>query len=183
MDKLRDEYLPTIGFKNIFYQDGYEADDMIAMASKAMAPDLEEAIIITADQDLWQCIRRNVQWFDPKQKKRMNYAKFTQIFKMKPRDWAKVLAIAGCTTDNVEGIRNIGKITAIAYLTKHAGPKARKIIKQSWKSVVLRNRPLVQLPFKGTKTVRFKEDKIKQKGWNTVTKKLGMKSIRYKEII
>jgi len=182
--KLRDEYLYTIGYRNIFYQNGYEADDIIAVASKSITPDLEEAIIVTADRDLWQCIRPNVRWFDPRKKEMYTYKKFKKMFGIKPKQWAKVLAIAGCKTDCVNGIRGVGPVSALSFITGRSKPctKANIAIKNSWKSVVLRNKPLVQLPFKGTKPIKITEDRVTQKGWDKVTKKLGMGSIRYRKM-
>jgi 5'-3' exonuclease len=186
MDKLRDEYLYTIGFRNVFYQDGYEADDIIAIVCKNITLDLEEGIIVTADQDLFQCIRSNIKWYDPKKKQLIGYGKFKKMWAgLKPKQYAKLLAIAGCKSDNVRGIYRVGPVAALSFIQKRSIPttKANIAIREGWKSVVLRNRRVVELPFKGTKPVTFLQDKVTQEGWNEVTKKLGMKSIRFKRIV
>ena len=179
---LRTEYLPTIGFKNIFHQEGYESDDIIAAIAKGIIPKLEEAIIVTADGDLFQCIRSNITMYNPATHKELTLSGFRKISRIHPKKWAKVKAIAGCTTDNVKGIVGVGGKSAIAYLRgelKHSHYRYKNI-KAGWKDIVLRNRALVELPFKGTKTPKLIQDNISQKGWNKVTKKLGMKSIRFK---
>jgi DNA polymerase-1 len=179
MHKLREEYLHTIGFKNVLYQDGYEADDIIAIVCRNIEAD-DEGIIVTADKDLWQCIRPNIHWYDPRKKETITYGKFKKRFDIRPKEWAKVLAIAGCNTDNVKGIQRVGQKTALSFLTRRSASttKANVAIKEGWKKVVLQNRAVVQLPLRGTKPVKFAKDRITQTGWNRVTKRLGMKSIR-----
>jgi len=179
---LRTRYLPTIGFRNIFYQEGYESDDIIAAIAKGIIPKLEEAVIITADGDLFQCIRSNVWMYNPATRTETKLKDFRKTTGLRPKDWAKVKAIAGCATDNVKGIVGIGPLSAIAYLSKELKHSSKKYqsIKAGWKDIVLRNRVLVELPFKGTKTPKLVQDNISQKGWNIVTKKLGMKSIRFR---
>jgi DNA polymerase-1 len=179
---LRDEYLHTIGYRNVFQQDGYESDDIIAAICKSLTPDLEEGVIVTADQDLLQLIRGNVSWYNPRTKEHMTAGRFKKIFKMHPRKWVKVKAIAGCTSDNVKGIVGVGEITAIHYILGELKKttQAYKNIKTGWRKVVLRNRRLVELPFKGTKTPRLVKDKVTQKGWDEVTETLSMRSIRYR---
>ena len=184
VDQLRGIYLHTIGYRNIFYQEGYESDDVIAIACQNLVPDLEEGIIVTADQDLFQLIRRNIDWYNPRSKELVTKVRFEKTFGISPRKWAKVKAIAGCTSDNVKGIEGVVNKTAIQYLRKELKKttKAYKNIKAGWKNTVLRNRTLVELPYKGTKPIRLVEDKVTQKGWDKVTKALGMRGIRYRSI-
>lgn len=182
---LRTRYLPTIGFRNIFHQDGYESDDIIASICHSLVPDLEQAVIVSADQDLFQLIQHNVIWYNPRSREIVSLQRFKKKFGIRPKQWAKVKAIAGCSSDNVPGVEGVGEITALRYIKKnlqytHAKYKA---IKANWRSVVLRNKPLVLLPFKGTKVFKLSLDHPTQQGWNEVTRKLGMKSIRYKAVI
>ena len=37
-------------------------------------------------------------------------------YRIKPFEWHKVKAIAGCSSDNVKGVAGVGEITAIKYL-------------------------------------------------------------------
>jgi len=183
---LRDTYLPIIGFCNIFWQVGYEADDIIAMVCKNLNPATEEGIIVTADQDLYQLLRINITWYNPRTKEHLNVSKFKKKYGIKPKQWIKVKAIAGCHSDNVPGVPGVGEKTAIKYLRGELNPsyKTYQAIKNHWQDIVLRNRPLVELPLNGTISRSLKEaDNVTQEGWNEVTKALGMKSIRYKNIM
>jgi len=182
---LQDTYLQLIGFHNIFMQLGYEADDIIAMICKNLDPDTENGIIVTADQDLYQLICVNVTWYNPKTKEHLNVHSFKKKYGIKPKQWVKVKAIAGCHSDNVPGIPGVGEKTAIKYLRGelNISYKTYQAIKNHWQDIVLRNRRLVELPFPGTISRSLKADKVTQEGWNKVTKALGMKSIRYRNIV
>jgi len=183
IEKLRKQYLPTIGFNNVFRQAGYESDDLIAAICKSL--DSQECIIISADQDLFQLIRPNVKWYNPRSHTLVTLQNFKKEFKIHPKQWVKVKAIAGCISDNVPGIKGVGEKTAIKYIRSELdkSSKAYKTIKNGWKDIVLRNRLLVELPFKGTKTPKLQADNLSQNGWDEVTKTLGMKSIRFRSII
>lgn len=62
VDKLRSQYLPAMGYKNIFRSKGYEGDDILAVLARDL-PEKDEGVIITSDNDLWQCLRSNVRWY------------------------------------------------------------------------------------------------------------------------
>ena len=55
--ELRKRLLTQVGFKNVFCEEGYESDDLMAQLA-ADAP--EETILVTSDSDLYQCLRSNV---------------------------------------------------------------------------------------------------------------------------
>ncbi len=179
---LKTKYLQKIGFKNIFEQDGYEADDLIAAITKSLTPKKGKGIIVTADTDMYQLIREHISWYDPRKRQLISLGEFRRIFTMHPKDWIKVRCISGCRSDNIPGIHGVGPLTAISYVNKKLGKetKAYANIKLGWENVVKRNKPLIKLPLAGTITPNIVEDKISQSGWNSVTKSLGMKSIRWK---
>jgi DNA polymerase-1 len=181
--KLQNEYLHTIGYRNIFWQDGYESDDIIAAVCQRL-PSWDTGVIVTADKDLYQCITKNVHWYDPRTKKLLTYGLFRKQYRIKPSKWAVVKAIAGCNSDNVPGIVGVGEVKALLYLTGAMSPESKtyKSIRGGWKSIVLRNRTLVQLPLPGLKPIQLCEDVVTQRGYNTVCKALGIKNIRWKRI-
>lgn len=182
MEKLKNEYLKTIGFNNIFCVPGYEGDDLIAYFCKRLNVE-DEAIIVSTDQDLYQLLTPHISCYLINTHQVITYKYFVSKHKISPRDWAKVKAIAGCTSDNVKGIWRVGEKLAIAYLHGELSPftKSYKAIKNGWKDIVLRNRKLVELPLEGLPEMTLYSDKVTQQGWNKVTKSLGMKSIRYRK--
>lgn len=194
MKKLRTTYLPMIGFNNVFIQQGYESDDIIASVCKYTLKDrsdkfdqtkytqnIFESVIISSDKDLYQCIAHNVSFYNPQTNKILTLQGFKKQYGIAPHKWALMKAIAGCPTDNVKGVKGVGGKTAIKFLLGKLNPdsKAYQIItlanslhKCSF------NRKLVTLPMKGTQQFKLKRDNLSEQGWKQVTKLLGMKSIR-----
>ena len=182
MKKLRRYYLKAIGYKNVFCQAGYESDDIIASISKHLPKD-DEAIIITSDQDMYQCLRHNVSFYNPQKNELVTLQKFYRKYGIMSKDWKVLKAITGCTTDEVPGIKRVGEITALKFL-KRKPKETSKIFQailsnESWK-ILQRNKKLVYLPFKGVKIFPLREDEISRQGWKEVCRKLGMKSIQDK---
>lgn len=175
---LRDVYLPQIGFKNIFCAQGYESDDLMAvLAQRAQATD--RVVLITADQDLFQCLRPGVIMYSPHQQKVFNEKWFTKTYRIPPRKWALVKAIAGCKSDNVAGIVGVGEKTALRFIRGELPDCAiyKKILSVEGRYQVRLNRALVELPYKGCVCPMLREDEISVDGWKKVCKMLGLRSI------
>lgn len=185
VNKLKTEYLQTIGYRNIFWQEGYESDDMIASVCKTLTKKSEEGIIISADHDLFQLLSDNITCYEPRTHETISLNRFQNTFGITPKEWIKIKAIAGCSSDNVKGIERVGETVAIRFLQGElsTSSKAYKNIKTGWKDIVLRNRKLVELPFKGTMPIKLCKDQISQEGWDKVTKSLNMRSIRYRSVL
>jgi len=182
MKMLRRKYLKIIGFRNVFCQKGYEADDLIASICDHL-PLLDEAIILTSDQDLYQCLNPQVSIYDPNKRKRMTAQKFQKTYGIKPPRWGMIKCIAGCSTDNVPGIKGVGEKTAIKYLNgdlKASLKSHLSIISPKGMKLICRNRRLVVLPFVGTRVFKLKKDELSADGWRSVVRSLGLKSIRDK---
>ena len=75
MKYLRKIYLPTIGYKNVHVQKGYEADDLIAKTC-LMLPENDEAIIITSDEDMYQLITDRVSFYSPAKHRKLTLSGF-----------------------------------------------------------------------------------------------------------
>lgn len=179
MKKLRTTYLSMIGFRNVFVQRGYESDDIIASICDNLAG--EEGVIITSDKDLYQCINPNVSFYNPQTNKTLTLQGFKKQYGIHPVEWGIVKALAGCTTDNVKGMKGVGEKTAIKYLLSklNLNTKAYKAITSpEGVDIRIRNENLVCLPMEGTKRFKLRRDNLSEQGWKQVTKLLGMKSIR-----
>ena len=179
--QLRLTYLPTIGFKNIFREEGYESDDIMASIVKHL-PEEDDAVIVTADRDLWQCMTPRVSFFNPDTQKRATYRSFMEAHNgLPPSDYWKILALAGCATDEVKGIPSIGKKSALQFLSgtlKETSKKYAAIVSRDGADIYRRNRALVKLPFALTPVYELQEDTLSRKGWDKVCNDLGMKSIK-----
>lgn len=177
--ELRRRYLPKIGFKNIFRYRGMESDDIMAEIARSSECD-EEVILVTADQDMFQCLMSNVTMYSPTNRQLMTQEKFSSQYGIPPQKWAMVKAIAGCTSDEVAGIPGVGEKTAIKYINRqlsHESKAYQAITSREGKEIVRRNRPLVELPYKDCPTPRLVEDEVSVEGWKEVCEVLGMRSI------
>lgn len=180
LSKLKKEYLSEIGFSNNFYQKGYEADDIIASVCKNSISKEDDAIIISADHDLYQLLSKQVSIYHPQKQEIYTKKKFKKAFGIKPRQWAKVKAIAGCSSDNISGIKGIGEKTAAKYIagTLKNTTKTYNIIKENIDSILKTNLILTKIPYPDTRIFDLKEDNLSRKSWSRITKNLGIKSLK-----
>lgn len=177
---LRREHLPLIGFKNIFSFEGMESDDIMAVIARD-TPSNEDVILITADSDLYQCLKGNVSIYSPAKKTFITENWFRKEYGIDPRKWAVVKAIAGCQSDEVEGIVGVGEITALKFVRGEASQKSEDtILSAENKAIVRRNRALVELPYAGCEMPTLVEDHISIAGWKETCKRLGMKLLEMK---
>lgn len=144
---LRDEIIPSMGFRNNFYYDGYEADDIMANVTMYYERDF---LMVTADNDMFQ-ILDFTDMFSPVVDKFYSYESFKAEWGIRPEQWAIVKALAGCESDNVEGLPKVGYKTAVKYLLGGYKPnKTFQMIKDRYDEMMERNLKIVQLPFKDT---------------------------------
>ena len=176
---LRHKHLTEIGFRNVVACQGYEADDIIASIAAAVPGD-EEAIIIGSDKDLWQCLRPNVSCWDPQRRKATTAVSFLQQWGLEPARWADVKALAGCSTDDVPGVRGVGELTAARYLRGELGSHLKTAQRiRAARHLYQRNIQIVRLPFAGTPTPELVPDEVTVERWEAVVNGLGMRSLRH----
>jgi len=174
---LRARYLPQIGFGNVLFQEGYEADDLIASVC-LHSLDGDSAIIVSSDSDLYQLLSPGVFIWNPSSRKAINKEWFTETYRVAPVQWADVKALAGCRSDNIPGIWGVGDITAARYLAGNlkTAHKAHRDIAENndlWE----RNLRLTRLPFPGTDRFDLVVDEIKTHSWDGFVNSLGMRSL------
>lgn len=179
ISELRKRYLPEIGFKNIFCFRGFESDDIMASIALNCPPD-EEVILVTSDSDLYQCLDQKVSIYTPQKQMILSLRWFVKKYGIFPKRWAQVKAMAGCSTDEVQGIKGVGELTALAYLKGELGEHTRAykaIISLDSQALVRRNRELVCLPFKGCPVPCIQDDEANDRTWRKVCLSLGMRTI------
>lgn len=179
--QLQKKYLPKIGYRNIFQVKGLEADDIMASLALNFRESIcsDKAILITADQDLYQCILPHVTFYSPSTQKELTLQGFTQKYGIHTSQWAWLKSITGCSTDNVKGVKGVGEKTAIKYITGKLGEKTQThhhITNDEGAKIIKRNKALVKLPFKGTPKFKIEKDVLSVKNWKKVCKQLGFKS-------
>jgi len=154
--EIRESVLQELGFKNIFMQDGYEADDIMASIVNNNDGDF---IVVTTDADMYQIISDNCKLYNPRTKILRDKEFFINEWGIDPSKWGEVKAIAGCPTDNVIGIKGVAEKTAVNYLLGKMNPKSKVFNRiESSKDMIAENRELVVLPMHGTKDVKLSDD-------------------------
>lgn len=158
-DKIK-KLLPEMGFNNVFEEEGYESDDLIAslvLPSKTITPvecPVFHPIVVSSDKDLYQlldwCSLYNIT-------KKETYTKdlFIREYGIRPSRWKKIKSIAGCGSDNVKGLEGVGEKTVIKYLKGELKEETK-----TWQRIHTYDsrltEKLVSLPFEGCVNLREK---------------------------
>lgn len=122
--QFRKFVLPLGGAKNVFYQEGFEADDLIASCVQSL-PDAKKIYIVSSDEDLFQLLEGNrVVMYRPHKKDIYNEEAYRAAhLNLSPCMHASVKAWAGCSSDNIEGIKGIGDVKACRFLNGESGSR------------------------------------------------------------
>jgi DNA polymerase-1 len=174
--QLRSHLLTQLGFSNVFWKTGYEADDVIA--GVCLQNTNTKLIVVGSDHDLFQLLTPNVMMWNPNKQKMTTEKSFTELYGITPRQWVDVKAIAGCSGDDVQGIKGVGEKTAIKFLTgklKMESSAAVKIVMHD--SIWRRNLKLVTLPLPGLGGFEVKKDYLSERRWKAVCRRYGMTSL------
>ena len=176
VDALRTTVLPLLGFKNIYQQEGLEADDLLAQLAIQQPADL--LLLVTRDKDLLQCLNSHVWFYDHQLSKCTTPQDVMKKYGVWPDKWAMVKAIGGCSTDEVPGIKGVGEVKAAQHIRgelRYAAKTARSI--REGAATIKRNIPLVTLPHARTRPLEVLEDKFSRKGYKKVVADYGMASL------
>lgn len=175
---IRHRVLPALGFNNNVLQSGYESDDTIAQILRVCVPETKPTVV-TSDDDLLQlltaCDIYNVQ-----KDHIMTAQEFQNNYNIDPVTWVEVKKIAGCSSDNVPGVKGVGETKALQYIRgemKKDSVLYKRIKDPSSQSIIERNDWLVRLPLPGTKlpSLRF-DEALDEKGLREVCKRYGIRS-------
>jgi DNA polymerase-1 len=180
MARLRQGLLRKIGYRNVFYQEGLEGDDIIAHVCEGLTVfDTSELVIVSNDRDLVQLLGPRTSIWNPIKKKILSHRHFVKEFRFDPAFWPDRKALAG-GKDNIKGVEGIGPRTAEKFLAGRLEPGSKL-----YDAIVHNNKRwrwnlrLTQLPLPGSE---FKHevvpDKIDPRKWNRVMKSLGIKRLR-----
>lgn len=178
LNLFRQKYLPQMGFKNIFLQEGYEADDLMA---KICAEYVDDIVMVTSDEDMYQCLYPHVKMYKPSKNELMDTNQFSNKYGIPFWKWPWVKAYAGCSTDNVQGIAGVGEKTAIKFINNKLNPTTKTHANISSPEGLItyeRNIPLVQLPLKGTESCKIEHNVLSPSGFISMCKELEFDSFR-----
>lgn len=157
---LRKKVLPELGFRNLFFQIGFEADDLIA-SIVLNERKREEIVIVGADNDLYQLLDSKVSMYKPREKTLYTVKDFKEEWGIIPNQWPSVKSIAGCSGDNVQGVPGVGERTAIQYLLGQLRGDSKKAVAiRNSGDMIDRNASLVTLPLVGTKKFELVKNEV-----------------------
>jgi len=174
---IRREILPEMGFQNNFIQKGYEADDLIA---KIVRGKIGLFVIVSADQDLYQCLQANTRIYQPSKHRIVTRKVFKEEFGIPSSEWERVKELAGCDSDNVPGIQGVGVKTAIKFLTgqlKETSKVYDRITKG--KKTISLNHRLCSLPLKEVKEPTIGANSYSFKRMRKVFREYGISSFSH----
>lgn len=121
------EMIKGYGIKNI-EQDGYEADDIIGtIADRANAEDVD-VFLVTPDKDFMQLVHDHITMYKPDNQNGgfnlIDREGVKDYFGVYPEKVIDVLAILGDKSDNIPGVKGIGKKGAPKLINKYGSLEA-----------------------------------------------------------
>ena len=167
--------LKRIGFLNVFEISGFEADDIVASITNNDL--LNKFTILSSDADLFQCLKGNVDMYSTSKQKLYTYHSFVDEFDFEPQNWWKIKALAGCTSDNITGLKGLtdknGAKTAVKFFNKTLNKDSKIYQKINTKETIelyKKNIPLVKLPMKGCTIPVIEENRFSKKEFVNICK-------------
>lgn len=101
------------------YQEGYEADDLIASICKHT---VDECVVVTYDKDMLQLIKYpHVKIYNPQQKRMLDEAYMQEKYNISAKHFDLYLALVGDASDNIKGVRNVGPKRASKLIENTGG--------------------------------------------------------------
>ncbi len=176
---LRTDYLPNLGYRNVFSCNGFEADDVIASVVKYSLPKNDGAITVSSDHDLYQLLQagRMTQWL-PHKKELYDESQLIKDYEVKAKSWPSVLATAGCPGDGVIGVKGVGLKTACKFYRRELKAKSKAFgAIHAAGELISKNLTLVELPYPGTPKYELSDDDCTPSKWRSVCVHLGFNSL------
>lgn len=129
---ILNDLLQELGIKCCFAMD-VEADDVIAHLCRHSTAhilnreDLADSpfvvqkpiLIVSGDHDLYPLVADDVSMWKSRKKELYTIAHFRKEFSLEPWQYRELLALMGCSSDNVPGVRGIGPKYARKLITQY----------------------------------------------------------------
>ena len=105
----------------IFQIQGYEADDIIATIAKKAEKEGTDVTIVTNDKDALQLVNEHIRVLSPGSfgDKIYGVDEVRKKYGVSPEQMKELMALTGDTSDNIPGVKGIGKITAAKLISKY----------------------------------------------------------------
>ena len=120
---LLQELLQYLGYR-VIVREGVEADDVTASIARLAQKRGHDAMILTSDKDLFQMLGDGISMMRPIKNgisgaEIYDVQKFTEEFGFPPSSMPDYLALIGDASDNIKGVKGIGKLTAGKLLASY----------------------------------------------------------------
>ena len=106
----------SLGIKGL-EMDGYEADDIIGTLVERACEKKFKSVIVTSDKDILQLVDESVSVYANKkgisEVDIMDRDRVYEVWRVWPENMTDLLALMGDQSDNIPGVRGIGKTTAL----------------------------------------------------------------------
>ena len=113
------DWIREMGFASL-EKEGYEADDIIATLAKYGKEQGLSVRIVSHDKDLYQMIENGkVVMYDSVKRKEITEQECFDKFGVMPKDFINFQAILGDSSDNVPGVKGIGKVGASKLINQY----------------------------------------------------------------
>ena len=113
------EWIEQMGFANLS-REGFEADDIITTVTKFAVERGMKVRIVSHDKDLYQMIENGkVEMYDAVKHAVVDEQACIDKFGVHPRDFINFQSILGDSSDNVPGVKGIGKVGASKLINQY----------------------------------------------------------------
>ena len=109
------------GFRAYAEDDGFEADDIIGTMAKKYASEDIKVTIISNDKDFAQLVDENITLYNPSQKIFFDPEGVKKKWKVRPDQMVDYLSIIGDKSDNIPGVKGVGKVSVEKILAEYDG--------------------------------------------------------------
>ena len=102
-------------------EQGFEADDLIAVAARGFAAEGRPVVIVSSDKDFYQLLNDQISMYDPDPKKDSALTKeaFRERFGLEPQAFLEMQALMGDSSDNIPGVPKVGEKTAQKLIARY----------------------------------------------------------------
>ena len=126
MDRVR-QVVETLGIP-VFEQDGYEADDLLGTLARQAGEQEVDTLIVTGDMDLLQLVDEHTRVLTSRWRFSdtviYDLDGVRERYGIMPSQLVDYKAIVGDKSDNIPGVRGVGKKTATKLLQQHGALEA-----------------------------------------------------------
>lgn len=177
INELRNVILPALGFNNLFHQEGYEADDMIAAVVQSWSGE-NESVIVSTDTDMYQLLKGDkVTIWNPSSRHQCTISEglLYQKTKLTPAQHILMKAIMGDIGDNIPGVKGAGPVYSAHYVLGNLPKEHRMytLIEAANKRTAI-NYQLIRLPWEGTPVPIIRRNALTSKRWDKIAAPYGL---------